>query len=655
MKSRMCYLFMAIVVVLLAGCGSSSQETKQTSASDVSTSSVASLKAAQTEFPNSGLLVSGESLQASIGAKGLVIIDTRTPEAFESSHIPGAINVRWTDYRDGSARALKSKTVLATQLGEAGISRDSSIVIYDDTIYSWGAAARIFWMLDYLGCDDIHILNGGWDKWAADAKPTQAGKTKLPVTTFTPSDNLRTDISTSKSHIMNRLGSSDFVVLDTRTDEEYMGWQLYGEARPGHITGAVNIPYASYYGEDRTVLDFKKLKALFESRGVTSDKEVVAYCTSGIRSAHAYFLMRLMGYSRCANYDGSIKEWAATTPELPMEHAANFKRVVYPGWVNTLVSGGTPATFPAGNDFRIFECGWGERSNDYAEGHIPGAFHFDTNNVEARNNLTNPANPFPVSGEDEKVWDLVSDPLLQARIAALGIGNTTTVILYGNQIATTRVYWALRYAGVDVRYLNGGMAGWTYNGYPAETTPRAPTAAAFTINPQTQFKALTPEIKAYADFYRANGTVQPGTKLVDVRTLQEYIGEVIGYNDPNITRKGRIPGALWGYDADSSSPYYIDGDSTLRSYAEVRDMWAARGIAPGPGNDTIVFYCGTGWRSTLSFLYADLMGWQNIKNYDSWYVYSTFYEAATGTVHASSFNDPAMQIDTGWPSSVTGL
>jgi thiosulfate/3-mercaptopyruvate sulfurtransferase len=135
------------------------------------------------------------------------------------------------------------------------------------------------------------------------------------------------------------------------------------------------------------------------------------------------------------------------------------------------------------------------------------------------------------------------------------------------------------------------------------------------------------------------------TVLVDVRSMEEYIGAEVGYNDPNITRKGRIPGAVWGYEASSGE--YQDRDGTLRSYTEIRDLWKAQGITP---DKTLIFYCGTGWRSTLSFLYADAMGYENIKNYDSWYVYATFYEKETNTIHRDeSFNDENMVIETGCP------
>ncbi len=127
----------------------------------------------------------------------------------------------------------------------------------------------------------------------------------------------------TKEHIMKKLGTKNFAVVDSRTDEEYNGWQLYGEARGGHIPGAVQIPYAWFFNSDKTVLKYSDLKTMFESRGITRKKEVTAYCTVGIRSGFVYFLYRLMGYPKASNYDGSIAEWSADT-SLPMEKAPRF-------------------------------------------------------------------------------------------------------------------------------------------------------------------------------------------------------------------------------------------------------------------------------------------------------------------------------------------
>jgi 3-mercaptopyruvate sulfurtransferase SseA len=625
-------LFICIALVsLLPGCGSSSSSKSSTSSG--------SLEPASAEYPNAGLLVSADSLQKNLRSKNLVIIDARS-SGYATAHIPGAINLKFGDYFTAGT-GLKSIADLQGMLGNSGLSRDMTMVIYDDTTASWGAAGRIFWMLEYLGCNDVHILDGGWDKWTADGRSTDAAvETRHPVT-FTASAN--NSIRVNKSYILNRLQTENFAVVDSRTDEEYMGWQIYGEARGGHIPGAVNIPYAWFFNTDKTLLKYSDLKTMLESRGITSDKEVTAYCTAGIRSGFVYFALRLMGYSHISNYDASMYDWSADT-SYPIEMAPNYSRVVYAGWVKDLADGKNPPTY-SGNGYIIFECSWGPTSKAYNDGHIPGAIHFDTNNVEARD-WTDPDNP-AVTDANEIVWDLVKDTLLQTRLRNMGINDNTTVIVYGkSSTAATRVYWALRYAGKDVRFLNGGYEQWIASGGTKDTQAHYPAAVGnITLNPQNQIKALTPEILSYANYFRTNRSLQPGKVVVDVRTMDEYIGAVVGYNDPNITRKGRIPGAVWGYEA--SNKVYIDTDGTMRSYTEIRDLWNAQGITP---DKTLIFYCGTGWRSTLSFLYADLMGYPNIKNYDSWYVWSTFYELSTGTIHYdASFNDPNMPIDTGWP------
>ena len=614
----------------LTGCSDSSE----TRAMEIG------LEPASSDYPNAELLVSAASLEKSLGAEGLVVIDARPAASYQTGHIKGAINLVHNNFWTRGS-GLKDKDDLEKALGAAGLTRDKTYVIYDDTTSSWGAAGRIFWMLEYLGCYDLHILNGGWNLWTAEGRATDKKVTTLAAATFESSvDNA---LKSTKESILNKMKEGRLVVIDARTDEEFMGWQLYHEERGGHIPGAVNIPYAWFYNSDKTVLSARGLKELFESRGVTTDKTVTANCTVGIRSGFVYFALRLMGYPTASNYDASIVEWA-DDPVYPMEKAPNYSKVVYPGWVKTLIANGNLETLPEGNEYMIFECSWGATSDDYNVGHIPGAVHFDTNNVEARN-LNNIDDPI-VSDVNEKVWDLVHDSLLQTRLRNMGVSNNTTVVVYSSYApAATRVYWALRYAGVDVRYLNGGYSAWIAAGGTADTTAHTPDAVGnLTINPQNQIKALTPEIIAYADDYLENGVQPSDTVLVDVRSMEEYIGAVVGYDDINITRKGRIPGAVWGYEAGNGE--YLDDDGTLRSFTEIRDLWEDQGITP---DKTLIFYCGTGWRSTLSFLYADVMGYENIKNYDSWYVWATFYEREGGVIHRDkSFNDPAMPVETGW-------
>lgn len=609
---RCVMLVLSLSIAVLAGCGSTvTDKTGQTQG--------ARLVAASSEFPNAGLLVTGESLQASLG-NDLVIIDTRSASAYAAGHIPGAINLLhsafWT-----KGSGLNDVTVVAGLLGAAGISRDRKIVIYDDTTASWGSAGRVFWMLEYLGCQDAHILNGGWDRWSAESRSVQTTSVTLPAATFTP--QVKAAAKTDSAHIATRLFDRDFAVIDTRTDEEYLGWQLYGETRGGHIPKAVNIPYAWFFNSDKTTLSYSALKSLLESRGITPDKEVTAHCTAGIRSGYAYFLLRLMGYNRCSNYDASIWDWADNT-SYPMEKAPNYATAVYPAWVKSLIDyhkpGSTTAAPPQysydrNHKYLIFETQWGSfndmaqgwADNAYLVGHIPGAIHSNSDVYE---------NGFPR-------WFLLPDSDLKAAVGSMGITPDTTVVVYSDSsIFAARLWWVLKYAGVtDVRFMNGDMTQWKAAGYPVETATNLPVPTSYTGSIDPSFIATTP----YAE---ANYASTSTTQMVDVRSGGEYAGVLSGYG--YLVNKGRIPNAVWAYNADDSSLIYRDADGTLRSYEEVKALWSSLGIVssvdPAKLDKEAIFYCGGGYRSSLAFFYAYLMGYSNIRNYsDGWSGWSTTY------------------------------
>lgn len=570
---------------------------------------------AATAYPNAGLLVDKTAL-----AGAAVIIDARSAAQYAAGHIPGAINVLNSDYWTAGT-GLKTTATLEAQLGAAGITPTSNIVIYDDTTASWGAAGRLFWMLEYLGSTDVHILNGGWDKWVADVANTPTTTaTTLPAATFTAS--VQSAKILSGAQIAAKLGNANFAVIDARTDEEFNGWQLYGETRGGHIPGAYNIPYATFYNADKTTLSYQSLKQMFESRGITTDKEVTSYCTAGIRSGHVYFLLRLMGYANASNYDASMFEWSADATK-PEEKAPNFKDLVYPAWVNSLIAYHAPGSVTAAppeykdalgatydratHKYLILENQWGitaDQTTGYLAGHIPGAIHSDTDPWE--------------SGATDPLYSLLPDATLIAHAGELGITPDTTVVVYSNDLVfAARLWWLLKYLGVtDVRMLNGGYAAWTAAGYAGETTVNNPVPTTYTGTVNAAVIATTANVLSVY-----NST---STQMVDVRSDKEYLGTTSGYSYLDLM--GRIPGAVWAYDGSSAS--YADADGTLRDYTQVRSMWSTRGIQ-STGTATLldkdaVFYCGGGYRSGLSYFYAHLMGYTNIRNYaDGWAGWST--------------------------------
>jgi 3-mercaptopyruvate sulfurtransferase SseA len=306
-----------------------------------------------------------------------------------------------------------------------------------------------------------------------------------------------------------------------------------------------------------------------------------------------------------------------------MERMDRYNELVYPAWVKALIDyhaeGSTteaPPEYPYDRDHKylIFETQWGSfedmemgwADNSYITGHIPGAIHSNSDTYE---------NGYPR-------WFLLPEEELKAAVGSMGITADTTVVVYSNSsIFAARLWWILKYAGVeDVRLLNGGYDDWAAAGFESETTINEPAPTTYDGELQPDFIATTDYVESVYDSGNAI--------LADVRTWEEFIGEVSGYS--YVVNKGRIPGAIYAFNADNPDREYLDDDGTLRSFTEVREMWRGIGIESMSGDAAfdgeVIFYCGSGYRSSLGFLYAYLMGYENARNYsDGWEGWSTNY------------------------------
>lgn len=249
----------------------------------------------------------------------------------------------------------------------------------------------------------------------------------------------------------------------------------------------------------------------------------------------------------------------------------------------------------AGGDVRLFEVGFGALPA-FLAGHIPGAAYLDTLEIEC-----------------PPLWNKVDDAVLEAVLLRHGVRHDSTVILYGrNNLAAARAAHLMLYAGVaDVRLLDGGFNGWRALGLPSHAGPgRACT-------PASDFGVTVPRHPAYLldmDAARRLHRAAPGV-LVSVRTWPEYHGQTSGY--PYIEARGDIPGALWGRilnDDDINGMSEFHGpDGCMAHHEHIRRIWDDAGIHAG---GRTVFYCGTGWRASLAFFYAWLLGWEQIAVYD---------------------------------------
>lgn len=275
---------------------------------------------------------------------------------------------------------------------------------------------------------------------------------------------------------------------------------------------------------------------------------------------------------------------------------ARWRQLVAPGWLAALIDGAPVEAQPSA-DWRLLEIGCGVAAL-FAHAHIPGASHIDTGEFEC-----------------EPLWNKVDDEALLILLLAHGVRHDTTVILYGrNNLAAARFAHLLLYAGVaDVRLLDGGFALWEAGGHacargPA-THPCGRAAGEFGI-------AFPAHPEYLIGTHQARALLSaPDSALVSIRSEAEFLGKVSGYS--YIAARGDIPGARWGRagadgDVNSMSAYHL-ADGRMKPAAEIVLQWREQGIAEGM---RIGFYCGTGWRASLAFFYAWLMGWPRISVYD---------------------------------------
>ena len=237
--------------------------------------------------------------------------------AYAQGHIPGAVAWDWTSQlTDGVRRDLVSREAFQGLLRDSGIEPDTTIVLYGDND-NW-FAAWAYWQLKLYGHRDVRLIDGGRKLWLARSLPTTttvpthaAGHYRLPEPSF--------ELRAHRDGILAGLGQPGFALVDVRSPAEYAGDLLApahlpqeGAQRPGHIPGAASVPWASAVREDGTFKPVAELAALYGAKGITPDREVVAYCRIGERSSHTWFVLHeLLGYPRVRNYDGSWSEWGS--------------------------------------------------------------------------------------------------------------------------------------------------------------------------------------------------------------------------------------------------------------------------------------------------------------------------------------------------------
>lgn len=300
MKKRMRWVSLVLLLVMvMTGCAKTADE------SDLST-----------ENFTGEYLVTAEYVKEHYADDNVLIVDCRGEKAVKKSTVEGAIEATWKDLctcdesygeaGDEGWGKIPEASDLAERLGALGMTKEKEIIFIGETSGGWGDDARLLWEVVAAGYTNVKMVDGGWTAVEAAEVPTQKGASEPVAASVTIDEIDMTHVMETEELTENY---EEYVVLDVRTEKEYNGATKYGEAKGGHLPGAIFFPYTELFRNDDTLKAQEDIVAMLEEAGVEKDDKIVTYCTGGIRSAYVQLVLEMCGYENTWNYDQSYWRW----------------------------------------------------------------------------------------------------------------------------------------------------------------------------------------------------------------------------------------------------------------------------------------------------------------------------------------------------------
>jgi len=253
------------------------------------------------------ITINADSLRTQIRDKSVRVLDIRKEEDYKQSHIPSAVNLPLANLLadDGPQKVLH-----LTQ--SFGIDDETPVVVYDDT---FGAlASRVAWTLQYIGHDDVSLLDityGTWMKMGLETSTEQVSFNKK-----THSLKLRPEILATADYLESIKGKKDTVLIDNRERLNYLD---------NHIPCAINIPYRMLASPDNILRPKEELKNLVQNRNISPNGEIITYCGSvGTLSGLGYYALKSIGMENVKLYVRSFKEWKSLEKPTESQRDANY-------------------------------------------------------------------------------------------------------------------------------------------------------------------------------------------------------------------------------------------------------------------------------------------------------------------------------------------
>src|SRR5947209_8762635 len=273
---------------------------------------------AAVSYAHPEVLVSTDWVATHLNDTGVRLLEVDVDTAaYDSGHIAGAVGWNWKkDTQQPIRRDIPNQAEFEELLSRSGISNDTTVLLYGDN-NNWFATFA-FWLLKMYGHNDARMINGGRKKWVDENRPLTKDAPQITKTSYkakAPDANIRA----LRDFVQATVGNSSRGLVDVRSPKEFSGELLApenlpqeGAQRGGHIAGAASIPWGQAVQDNGTFKSADDLKALYGGKGITQDKEIVAYCRIGERSSHTWFVLKyLLGYPKVRNYDGSWTEWGS--------------------------------------------------------------------------------------------------------------------------------------------------------------------------------------------------------------------------------------------------------------------------------------------------------------------------------------------------------
>ena len=252
--------------------------------------------------------VSADWVAERIGNPEYLVIDTRYSMRHLMGHLKSAVNVPPPKLRDSQGKLLTAED-FSQLFGAAGLGDGITPVLYAG--YDGRNSAMVAWVLEYLGRDDVHIMDIVYDEWKSQGREVLYRPVPRAPRDFTP--RINPAVRASLDDVSKAVGVK---LVDTRSREEYDG-QGETDEKPGHIPGAINVVWQDMVGEDgKLVCSDEKARQIFEAANIKPSDSVVAYCKIGARAAVGYLAFKRLGYD-VRLFDGSYAEWEKSG--LPVE------------------------------------------------------------------------------------------------------------------------------------------------------------------------------------------------------------------------------------------------------------------------------------------------------------------------------------------------